>query len=64
MATLVKRISWDKIKVDDRIRMEDGTDIIEFTVKVINEYGDVYTPESNCWSEIPESRLYRLKEDN
>lgn len=63
MATLVKRITWDKIKVGDRIRVEDGTDIIEFTAKDIDEYGEVYTSESNCWIEIAGSRVYRLKED-
>lgn len=64
MATLVKRITWDKIKVDDRIRVEAEGDIYEFTVNDIDFSGHIHTQSGNIWAESDGDRVYRLKEDN
>lgn len=63
MATLVKRISWDKIKVNDRIRVEAEGDIFEFSVEDVDGNGLVYTSSDNIWAESDGDRVYRLKED-
>lgn len=63
MATLVKRISWGEIKVGDRIRIEEGTDVIEVTVHSLFEDGDILTEGGSEWFAENHTRVYRLKED-
>lgn len=63
MATLVKRISWDKIKVGDRIRIEEGTDVFEGTVNTLFDNGDILTEGGIEWFAEDHTRVYRLKED-
>lgn len=64
MATLVKRITWDKIKVGDRIRVEDSGDSYEFTVTDLDGHGVIETPSGVAWQISDADRVYRLKEDN
>lgn len=63
MATLVKRISWDKIRVGDRIMIEEGTDTAFLTVA--KKFGDYLMSESGAdWFDLDNARFYRMKEDS
>lgn len=64
MATLVKRISWDEIEVGNRIRVEDGVDVYEFTVAHLDGYGVIKTHSGAAWEITDGDRVYRLKEDS
>lgn len=66
MATLVKRITWDKIKAGDRIRIEEQGDIIEMTVaEKYDTYGPALISTGDLeWCIQDNTRLYRLKEDD
>lgn len=66
MATLVKPITYDKIKVGDRIRIEETGDIIEMTVsEKYDTYGPALISTGDLeWCVVDNTRLYRLKEDS
>ena len=59
MATLVKRITWDKIEIGDRIRVEDSDDTYEFTVAAIDYDGALFTRSGVCWAVDDADRVYR-----